>query len=99
MDERPGESEAAVNLHRPSVAATPKPKRKPAAASSSRPQAVTVSQVSLMVPRHILAKYDEISELTGINRAHLMREALIAYGVFLEGGLRMSGITGVLRAG
>jgi hypothetical protein len=68
--------------------------RKPSARSSPPRVPDTSSQVSLTLPREILQAYDEISRESGVNRAHLMREALSLYAALLATGQRVYQLPG-----
>jgi Ribbon-helix-helix protein, copG family len=74
------------------------PRRRGAKQSDARGQH-GASQVSLTLPRELLAAYDQTAKETGINRAHLMREALSMYSLLLAGGGRFYEPPMMRRAG
>lgn len=70
--------------------------RKPARTVSSQARA-TMSQVTVSVEREVLAGFDQLSAETGVNRQHLMREALGMYAALLASGHRVYAVPGLLR--
>jgi metal-responsive CopG/Arc/MetJ family transcriptional regulator len=52
-------------------------------------------QVSVQVPREVMNSLDEFAAMSGVNRQHLIREALVAYAAMLEGGCRVYQVPGV----
>jgi hypothetical protein len=56
-------------------------------------------QVTMTVPRGVMEQIDQFSDFTGINRQHLMREALTMYAALLATGHRVYEMPGVRRAG
>ena len=57
----------------------------------------TMSQVTVSVEREVLAGFDQLSAETGVNRQHLMREALGMYAALLASGHRVYAVPGLLR--
>jgi predicted DNA binding CopG/RHH family protein len=57
------------------------------------------SQVTVTIPRDVLDQFEQIASETGVNRQHLMREALTMYGAILASGGRFYQLPGVRRAG
>jgi hypothetical protein len=45
--------------------------------------------VTVQVPREVLASYDRFAAVSGVNRQHLMREALAMYALVLKGNARV----------
>ena len=54
-------------------------------------------QVSITVPRDVVTAFDRLANQTGVNRAHLMREALCMYSALLAGGYRTYEVPGLVR--
>lgn len=54
-------------------------------------------QVSAQVPREVIAAFDRQSSLVGVNRQHLIREALTAYAALLDAGCRVYQVPGLER--
>lgn len=71
-------------------------RRKPARGSDQTSKA-NLSQVSLYVPRELLASFDDFSAAAGVNRSHLIREALAAYAAMLDAGCRVYQVPGLER--
>lgn len=59
--------------------------------------ASTMQQVTLSVERDVLAVFEDISQATGVNRQHLMREALRMYGALLQTGHRVYEVPNMVR--
>lgn len=70
--------------------------RKPARPVNGQGRA-TMSQVTVSVEREVLAGFDQLSAETGVNRQHLMREALGMYAALLASGHRVYAVPGLLR--
>lgn len=60
-------------------------------------QTATMQQVTLSVDRDVLALFEDISQATGVNRQHLMREALRMYGALLQTGHRVYEVPNMIR--
>lgn len=54
-------------------------------------------QISAQVPRDVIAAFDRQAALAGVNRQHLMREALTAYAALLDAGCRVYQVPGLER--
>lgn len=78
---------------------TSKPKVRRGGKSVDRQRAPSTGQVTVTVQRHVLDAFDQLSEQTGVNRQHLMREALNFYATCLAGGFRVYEVPGLRRAG
>lgn len=65
--------------------------------TSDRQATATAVQVSITVPRDVVASFDRLSNQTGVNRAHLMREALGMYAALLASGHRVYEVPGLVR--
>lgn len=76
-----------------------KSKGRGTAKTVQRQRAPTASQVTVTVPRQVLDAFDELSNQTGVNRQHLMREALSFYAHALGGGFRVFEMPGLRRVG
>lgn len=70
--------------------------RKPARTVNSQVRS-TMSQVTVSVERDVLAAFDKLTLETGVNRQHLMREALGMYAALLASGHRVYAVPGLLR--
>lgn len=57
----------------------------------------TLSQVTIQVPRDVLASFDDFAATCGVNRSHLIREALTAYAGLLDSGCRVYQVPGAIR--
>ena len=79
------------------TARTVKPKGRRGGSSPDRQGAATAVQVSITVPRDVVASFDRLSSQTGVNRAHLMREALGMYAALLASGHRVYEVPGLAR--
>lgn len=62
--------------------------------SESAVRSVNV-QVTVQVPRDVMAVFDGFSDVSGVNRQHLIREALTAYATLLDGGCRIYQVPGI----
>lgn len=76
---------------------TVKSKGRRGGSSPDRQGAATAVQVSITVPRDVVASFDRLSNQTGVNRAHLMREALSMYSALLAAGYRTYEVPGLAR--
>lgn len=67
----------------------------------ARPSEITgkpgFSQISIQVPRDVMASLDDFAAVSGVNRQFLIREALAMYAGLLDGGLRVYEVPGVKR--
>ena len=97
MDSHGTSSEQASSEPLKITARTVKSKGRRGGSSPDRQGAATAVQVSITVPRDVVASFDRISNQTGVNRAHLMREALSVYAALLASGHRVYEVPGIAR--
>lgn len=71
-------------------------RRKPARTGEATLKA-HLAQVSVYVPRELVAAFDDAASAQGVNRSHLIREALIAYAALLDAGCRVYEVPGIAR--
>lgn len=76
---------------------TVKAKGRRSATASDRPGQSGAVQVSITVPRDVAAAFDRLTQQTGVNRSHLMREALSMYAALLASGHRVYEVPGLAR--
>ena len=97
MDSHGTSSEQASSEPLKITARAVKSKGRRGGSSSERQGTATAVQVSITVPRDVVASFDRLSSQTGVNRAHLMREALGMYAALLASGHRVYEVPGLAR--
>lgn len=97
MDSHGTSSEQASSEPLKITARTVKSKGRRGGSSPDRQATATAVQVSITLPRDVVASFDRISNQTGVNRAHLMREALSVYAALLASGHRVYEVPGLAR--
>lgn len=92
-----GQNETAPAVHQVAVGKPSRSKGRRTSRTGTSNQATSLGQVTLNVERAVLAQFDEITAQTGVNRQHLMREALKVYAALLQSGHRVFEIPGLGR--
>lgn len=93
MNDVPSADDHLESGHRPVKRRGKKTAR--ASESNSRPGLI---QVSAQVPREIIASFDRQAGIAGVNRQHLIREALTMYAALLDAGGRFYQVPGQERS-